>query len=117
MSRCVASPRSAHDQIAENPHEEREGDRAADGGPREPVDLAIAEAVTGVPHQMADATKCVVDQGPRVAEQDHTPDEAGVEPLYVRVYARARRGGDQPPGNKRKSKIENEASDAVKARH
>src|SRR5215210_1983112 len=76
---------SAHHQIADDPYDECENDRAADGGARQPVDLTIAEAVAGIPEQMPDAAERVMDERPRITEQHDAPNEGAEEPLYVSV--------------------------------
>src|ERR1044072_8322260 len=95
----VTSARSAHDQIADDPGDQRENDRSHDGGTCEPLQLTRIEPAAGVPDQVTDAAECMMCQPPRAPEQYEAADEGAEEPLHVRVCGRSGGGGEQPPGD------------------
>ena len=71
----VAS-RDSHQRTASpiDPEEDRQRDRADDVGERQPVARRLAEAVAGVPDEMAEAAEHMVDQRPAIAEEHDQPE-------------------------------------------
>src|SRR4051794_22391325 len=76
MLMARSSPQSAGENIDDDPDQDRQRNRAVDGGVGEPFALRRSKAVAGVPDQMPDAAEHVMKQRPGVAEQHELADEA-----------------------------------------
>src|SRR6478672_10512557 len=79
----VPSRRSVHNQITDDPNDQRQHDRSNDGRACEPLKFGRIKPTPRVPDQMPDAAERVMDQAPGVAKQNEPPDEASEEPLHV----------------------------------
>ena len=117
LRRVVGHRMASHDEIADDPDQDGEADRADQGRHGEPFALDRAEAVAQVPDQMLDAAQHVVDQRPGVAEQDQPPEQRLHEPLHRRIGVGAGGGGDQPPHQQQHAEKQRPAGDPVDDGH
>src|SRR6202041_3721697 len=83
------------------------------GGGGEPLALVRAEAVPGIPDQVAHAAKRVMDERPSVAKQNEPSDDRAGEPFELGVAGGARRSSQEPPGHNDHAEIERHAGDAM----
>src|SRR5262245_7853431 len=95
--RAVAMLDRPLEPIAHKPHQDRKRDRADDGRAGEDLDGDLVEALTGVPDEVADTAKHVVDQRPREQEEKRAPRDTSEEARDLGVSLRPCRDSHQPP--------------------
>src|SRR5690606_3382655 len=96
-----------------DPDDNGECHGADDGTPAHGINRLQIKPVAGIPDQMPDAPECVVDKGPRVAEQDDLTDPRAEEPTRCRKLLRPSGRGQQPPSEKQCAEIKRRTGNAM----
>ena len=94
---------AAKDPVADDPQEQRQRDRADEGGRGEPVALRLAVSIAEVPDEMPDARRACGASAPRYSRKGRGGRWA--MPSTHCTVARAcepRRGRHQPPGEQQR---------------
>src|SRR5262245_45377573 len=96
--RGVAMLEAPPQRIASVPDEDRERDREDDGEPSEHLDARLVERPAGIPDQVADAAKHVMDERPGEQKEHDAPCDAGNEVRDLGEGVRPGGNRDEPPG-------------------